>query len=91
MLYSQASPKKCQRLLRAVLNLVVSDITRYKGDLFTVDCFFMVQVSEEEDRRRLKEKLKEALESAARNAVLSEESEHEVQKSDQNIIVIKNL
>ena len=51
----------------------------------------MVQVSEEEDRRRLKEKLKEALESAARNAVLSEESEHEVQKSDQNIIVIKNL
>ena len=37
-----------------------------------------MQVNEEEDRRRLKEKLKEALESAARNALLQEEPEHKV-------------
>ncbi len=36
-------------------------------------------MNEEEDRRRLKEKLKEALESARRNMELHEESEGEVQ------------
>ena len=36
------------------------------------------QASEEEDRRRLKEKLKEAFESAQRIVVLSEESDREV-------------
>jgi hypothetical protein len=37
-----------------------------------------MQVNEEEDRRRLKEKLKEALESARRHHQLKEESEGEV-------------
>jgi hypothetical protein len=37
-----------------------------------------IQVNEEEDRRRLKEKLKEALESARRNHQLSDESEGQV-------------
>ncbi len=37
-----------------------------------------IQVNEEEDRRRLKEKLKEALESARRNTQLSDESEGQV-------------
>jgi hypothetical protein len=36
-------------------------------------------VNEEEDRRRLKEKLKEALESARRNHQLNTESEGQVQ------------
>ena len=41
-----------------------------------------IQVNEEEDRRRLKEKLKEALESARRTHLLSDESEGEVHLID---------
>jgi hypothetical protein len=39
---------------------------------------FCVQVNEEEDRRRLKEKLKEAFESSRRSYHHSEESEGQV-------------
>ena len=42
-----------------------------------------MQVNEEEDRRRLKEKLKEALESARRNHQLDEEMAGEVHTSRQ--------
>jgi hypothetical protein len=41
-------------------------------------CWTLRQVNEEEDRRRLKEKLKEALERARRNNLLSNNAEREV-------------
>jgi hypothetical protein len=47
-----------------------------------------MQVNEEEDRRRLKEKLKEALESARRNFQLSEESEGEVQLERERVVIV---
>ena len=46
--------------------------------VFLVISLCDVQVNEDEDRRRLKEKLKEATDIAQRNSLISEESEHEV-------------